>query len=359
MGITRWSTQTHEPDADQQEALAALRAVAACQRARATTAQAARVGCTSTTIAALVRRGEVERRRQGLLRFATAADDERARDWETVLASGGDPTTAEVLAERAARRKVERGSASPAQAREWRPDPPGQDVALCRGTALRALGVERARRFDFCDVLVGGTSAPTVPWATVHRTRRLEACDRTRLAEVPATTGARSLVDLSPTTAWVDLLALADDTLCARLTSRRWLNRRAVALRPGRPAVQPLIDITGSGAEGLFHSWLERAGARVLADAALPTPEWQVSVHDDRGKVGVVDACWRRGRLDRDVVWELEGLRFHTTPRQRRRDADRFNRLTLCHVVVRHTWEDVVRDPERVVADLERALRQP
>lgn len=358
MTITRWSRRTHTPGTDQQEALVAVRAVAARQRGRVTTAQAARVGCTRATIAALVRRGEVERRRQGLLRFVTAVDDEPARDWETLLAAGGDPTTAEVLAERSAQRKVERGS-SPAQAREWRTDPPGQDVALCRGTALRALGVERARRFDFCDVLVGGTTAPLVPWATVHRTRRLEACDVTRLAEVPATTGARSLVDLSPAVLWVDLLALADDTLCARQTSRRWLHRRAGALRPGRPAVQPLIDVTEPGAEGLFHSWLERAGAQVLADAALPAPEWQVPIHDDRGRVGVVDACWRRGRFERDVVWELEGLRFHTTPRQRRRDTDRFNRLTLGHAVVRHTWEDVVRDPERVVADLDRALRQP
>lgn len=359
MPVTRWSSATHLLSADQQEALLCLRRVAAAQQGRASTAQAARVGCAPATVVAVVRRGEAVRPRRGLLRFAAAPEHEAARDWETVLAAGADPTTAEVLAQRAAERKVADGEAeSLAQAREPRADPPGQDVALCRATALRALGVERARRFDHGDVLVHGSSAPTVPWATVHRTRRLERCDLTRQAGVPTTTGARSLLDLGSGVAWADRLALADDVLCARLSSRGWLHRRAVALRPGRPHIQPIVEVTGDGAEQLFHSWLERQGGQLVADAGLPAPRWQVPVDDDRGRIGVVDACWRRdGR--RDVVWELEGLRFHTAPAQRRRDADRFNRLTLRHVVVRHTWEDVVRDPQRVVADLQRALAQP
>lgn len=360
MTPTRWSSDTHRVSADQQEALLCLRRVAATQQGRVSTAQAARVGCAPATVVALVRRGEAVRPRRGLLRFSAAPDDERAHDWETVLAAGADPTTAEVLAQRAAERKFANGeAASLAQAREWREDPPGKDVALCRATALRALGVERARRFDHGDVLVSGSSAPTVPWATVHRTRRLERCDVTRQAGVPTTTGARSLLDLRSDMAWADRLALADDVLCARLSSRQWLHRRAVALRPGRPHIQPIVDITAEGAEQLFHSWLERQGARLVADAGLPAPRWQVAVDDDRGRIGVVDACWVRDVSRRDVVWELEGLRFHTGPAQRRRDADRFNRLTLQHVVVRHTWEDVVRDPQRVVADLERALAQP
>lgn len=356
----RWSSQTHRPAPDQAAAVTCLRRVAARQRGRASTAQAARVGCTRATLAALVRRGEATRSRQGVLRFATAADDERARDWATVLAAGADPTTADVLAEHETERwAAEEPSASPAQLRRWREDPPGQDVALARATALRALGVTRARAFDACDVVVHGSSAPVVPWATVHRTRRLDRCDVTRLADVPVTTGARSLIDLARLVTWADLLALADDLLCARLTSRGWLHRRAVTLRPGRPAVQPLIDITGDSAEQLFHSWLERRGARVVADGGLASPSWQVPIHDRRGRIGVVDACWRRGDFARDVVWELEGLRFHTSPAQRRRDTDRFNRLTLGHVVVRHTWEDVVRDPARVVADLQRAFAEP
>lgn len=360
MPVTRWSSATHLVSADQQEALLCLRRVAAAQHGRASTAQAARVGCAPATVVAVVRHGEAVRPRRGLLRFAAAPEHEPARDWETVLAAGADPTTAEVLAQRAAERKVADGeAASLAQAREMRADPPGQDVALCRATALRALGVERARQFDHGDVLVHGSSPPTVPWATVHRTRRLARCDVTRQAGVPTTTGARSLLDLGSDVAWADRLALADDVLCARLSSREWLHRRAVALRPGRPHIQPIVDLTGDGAEELFHSWLERQGGRLVADAGLPAPRWQVPVDDDRGRIGVVDACWRRDGPRRDVVWELEGLRFHTAPAQRRRDADRFNRLTLRHVVVRHTWEDVVRDPQRVVADLERGLAQP
>jgi hypothetical protein len=51
-------------------------------------------------------------------------------------------------------------------------------------------------------------------------------------------------------------------------------------------------------------------------------------------------------------------LRFHTTPRQRRRDAERFNRLQDAEYRPRRfTWEDVVNRPVWVVESLYRALR--
>jgi hypothetical protein len=78
-------------------------------------------------------------------------------------------------------------------------------------------------------------------------------------------------------------------------------------------------------------------------------------VHDDGGRIGICDAVWLIGTVL--VVVELEGLRFHTTPSQRRRDAERFNRLLEAGCTVRRfTWHDVVTDPGAVARSVARAL---
>lgn len=115
-----------------------------------------------------------------------------------------------------------------------------------------------------------------------------------------------------------------------------------------------LRDATGPGGPGMFRSLLERVTAHVYRAAAIPDPEWNVPVHDSRGLIGVVDALWRRWR----VIAEKEGLRFHSSPRQRRSDARRFNRLCEGgYVPRRFGWEDVVHRPVEVAATVLRALR--
>jgi hypothetical protein len=72
------------------------------------------------------------------------------------------------------------------------------------------------------------------------------------------------------------------------------------------------------------------------------------------GRIGIVDALWRLWR----VVSEKEGLRFRTTPAQRHRDAERFNRLLDAEYAARRfTWLDVVERPTYVAATLARTLR--
>jgi hypothetical protein len=94
--------------------------------------------------------------------------------------------------------------------------------------------------------------------------------------------------------------------------------------------------------------------SHVYRAGGIPDPEWNVRVYDDEGLIGVVDALWSRWR----VVSEKEGLRFHTTPSQRKSDARRFNRLgDAGYTARRFTWEDIVHDPVRVAATILRALR--
>jgi hypothetical protein len=85
----------------------------------------------------------------------------------------------------------------------------------------------------------------------------------------------------------------------------------------------------------------------------LPPPEWNVEVRDGAGRIGIVDALWRPWH----VIGETEGLRFHTTPAQRRKDAERFNRLLDAEYAARRfTWLDVVERPTYVAATLAKPL---
>lgn len=341
----RWAVDDHAAAGDQVVAIRALRHRGAQQAGRFTSAQAQRLGCRPATLQRLRGTGEIEHVRQGVWRFLAAPTDSHSGDWETVLAAGAGAGLVVVPGAD--------GDASPLEDPEHR-----EGLAVLSGaTALSRMGVTRATAHDRTDVLLQGRGRPRVPWARVHRTRHLSASDVTVRFGPPMTTAARALVELTTTLAWADVLALLDDVLCARLGSRSWVHRRAVALRPGRPRVQWLIDATEPGAEAEFRSWLERTFSCVLADWGVPAPRWNVPVSDEHGRIGVVDCVWQRPGFARDLIVELEGLRFHTAPAQRRGDAERFNRLTRRHAVLRFTWEDVMRRPEHVMAEVTERLR--
>ncbi|PSO52129.1 MAG: hypothetical protein BRC31_05340 [Actinobacteria bacterium QS_5_72_10] len=342
----RWAAHDHVAADDQAAAVEALRRCGARQAGRFTSAQAQRLGCRPMTLRRLRAVGEIEPVRKGVWCFVAAPADGLALDWETVLAAGAGAGLLVTLEEDDADALAE-------------PEHRDGLAVLSGATALDRMGVTRAAAHDRTDVLLQGRGRPRVPWARVHRTRHLSGSDVTVRFGPPMTTATRALVELTTVLPWADVVALLDDVVCARLASRSWANRRAWALRPGRPRVQWLIDVTEPDAEPDFRSWLERTFGDLVVDAGLPRPQWNVAVSDERGRIGVVDCRWSRSGFARDLVVELEGLRFHTAPAQRRADAARFNRLTRRHAVLRFTWEDVVRRPEETVAQVADRLRLP
>lgn len=224
-------------------------------------------------------------------------------------------------------------------------------VAVSHLAAAVVHGI-RATNTALPEITVMGKAVPVVHGVTVHRTSLLEPRDVQIVHGTPVTTGARMLCDLTGVLPDAKFVTLLDDTICARVASRKRACERAQQLRPGRPRLARLIELTEPGAEGTFRSYLERTFSETVTAAGLPQPRWNEAVHDRHGQIGIVDALWDWIPL----ITEVEGLRFHTKPAARQRDAERFNRLTDVARVRRFTYRDVMERPEYVIASLREAL---
>ncbi len=118
----------------------------------------------------------------------------------------------------------------------------------------------------------------------------------------------------------------------------------------GLAGMQQLAEVHRDLADGA-HSYGERELLVLLRQAGLRGWEANARVSLPGGYV-VVDVAFRHWRL----AIEVDGRAFHTDRRSFQRDRTRQNRLTNAGwTVLRYTWEDVTRRPERVVAEIEAA----
>ena len=229
----------------------------------------------------------------------------------------------------------------------------GGGAAASMHTAAALHGLTRVGRLQPVQICLPQSHQDQLWDVIVHRTRRLEPCDVTEIDGIPATTATRTLIDLAAVTDKASLTALVDDAMGLGIVNRSWLHRRALALRNGRRGVGILVALTSNEAESKFRSWLERRAAYVISEGRVPVPRWNEPIREGARLLGVADACWPGHRL----IAEFDGLRFHSTPDQRRADAERERELVLAGWrVLRFTWLDVEQQPETVCAALLRAL---
>jgi hypothetical protein len=292
----------------------ALRILASLQGGQFATAQAHALGLTPAAIKWLAASGETHGVRRGVWRFVSAdAPDAAVSAW---LACWPGAWISHVSAAKRHGLKI----AGPAD--------PTTHLTVERARSLRIDGI------------------------AIHRSRSMDSTDRVWIDGVAYTTVARTVCDLADSDAPWPTLSRLDDAVAAG-AAPGWIHARATALLPGRPECRLICAATAPGAAAVFRSLLERIASHVYRAGHLPDPEWNVRVHDDDGLIGIVDALWRPW----SVISEKEGLRFHTTPRQRRKDAERFNRLLdSTYDPRRFTWHDVVERPLYVVATLARPL---
>lgn len=227
------------------------------------------------------------------------------------------------------------------------------DGVASHRTALYLHGVRCLRKTGVIEVSAPRGCATALAGIRVRSRRHLPAEDRAVVDGIPCTTAERALIDVAGELEHRTRLAVLEEALYSRSADRRRFVRRARACSRGRPGVRTLAETADDRGAARFRSWLEAEASQRWQEAGLVEPSWNVDVYDRAGRIGEVDAVFPGGV----VVVELDGLRFHSSPAQRRQDKARDRRLVLSgRVVLRFDWKDVVERPQLVIDQIGEAL---
>ncbi|MEE8603655.1 DUF559 domain-containing protein [Euzebya tangerina] len=196
------------------------------------------------------------------------------------------------------------------------------------------------------ELVVHGSARPTVAQnVVVHRTRRLERFDLTKINGIPCTTVERALIDVAGRLSERARLELMDDAVMKGLADRDLLHGRCLDLVSGRSGVRTLLEATRPGAELAFKSSLEKAGLELLHRAGVR--DMRINVIPERAPAaGVTDVVSETDRL----IVDWDGLRFHSSRRARERDNEKSNQCALAgYTLLRFTWNHVHHQPVYVI----------
>lgn len=228
---------------------------------------------------------------------------------------------------------------------------PGRAVA-CRRTALHLQSPTRFERPPRLQVLVAHGGTLPLDGVDVHETRRAGE-NGVLAAGLWCTSGAAVLLDEARGADLDDLTQLVDDVICARLAGRTEAHDLAVAQGRGRSGAGTIRALTAPGARAVFRSRLERDGAAALDAGGVSPRLVNLVVRDQRGRIREVDVLFPVERL----VVEWDGLRFHDSEAERRRDRAGDRRLVVAgYRVLRFGWREVRRRPGAVAAEVRAAL---
>jgi hypothetical protein len=212
-------------------------------------------------------------------------------------------------------------------------------VASHRSAAavFRLRGFEQYRRT--VEITVDGPRAPRLPGVVAHKARALE---RTEVGVIPVTMPRQTLVDLAHVEPRLAEGAL-NHALGLELVRLPALVRYLCDLgrRPGSARLRELVELQIKG-ERPTESWLEDRVLEFMRGCGLPEPVRQFWLHLPNG---------RRIRFDfalpeRRAAVEADSRLWHTTPADRRRDAERDQAARLFGwSVTRVTWLDLEEQP--------------
>ena len=161
---------------------------------------------------------------------------------------------------------------------------------------------------------------------------------------IPATSVARTLIDLVTDMDFADGVALVEAALRGDplLLDELSAERRRRLPRRRRSHVEHVLDFSGT----LSESVLESHARVVFATAGLPVPVQQAVIRVDGRFVARVDFLWPAARL----IVEVDGLGKYTEPGALQSEKSRQNRLIAAgYTVLRFTWADIRQRPDAVV----------
>jgi very-short-patch-repair endonuclease len=229
----------------------------------------------------------------------------------------------------------------------------GSGAVLSHRSAAALWGIRDADRGSV-DVTAPNRRGRHPPGIDAHR-HSLPASDWMIVRGIPCTSVERTLLDLAaviPVWQLRKALAEAEVLRIVDLSTLRALLRRSKGRR-GVGRLRSLLDELRPETKRT-RSELERMFLRMCCNGGLPTPEVNVSLHVS-GRRLKPDFLWR----DAGLIVEADSRRFHDTDSAFQHDRRREQLLQLAGWrVSRCTWEQVEREPQRLVETIQALLAQ-
>ncbi len=217
----------------------------------------------------------------------------------------------------------------------------GENAVAARATAAFVHGL-REKRPPIIDVSIPRTmSSRRLPGAHFRRATRVDAVTR---GGIRVTTVPQTIVDLSSTP---ELDGVLDNAIHKRRTTVAQMKSYVAKLRtnPGLRRLRKLLD---DREKGRLTTELERRFDELLKRSPLPYPARQHPIGSRFADFAYVDER---------IVIELDGGDSHMRREVFEDDRARQNELVLRGwTILRFTWDDVTKRPERVVATIGQML---
>ncbi|MGH3442852.1 MAG: type IV toxin-antitoxin system AbiEi family antitoxin domain-containing protein [Nitriliruptorales bacterium] len=276
-------------------------------------------GVTRNGIASRVRSGDVTRVGRGIYRF-TAADPSREQRLLAAILACGDGAVASHLT-----------AAAVWTLGDLRPVAPFHVlVPDKRKREIDGVALHSSTTLDRLDVTVRGAMPVTTPWRTT-----VDAC------------GKLSVDEGEDLTIEVMRRRMATPAQLRAATER-------MGPAPGVAGVNQVLRSFDPEELVRLMSWLEAKFLREIRRRRLPMPKVNRRITNEHGRlIGKVDFIWERANL----VVEVDGLRWHSLPSQKRYDDDRQNALVLAggRMLRFGAWK-IERELDEVMATVAKAL---
>jgi hypothetical protein len=219
----------------------------------------------------------------------------------------------------------------------------GRTAVLSHRSAAANHGLLEDRR-ELPDVTVKGHARRPRRGIRVHSSTTLTAPDLATVDGIPCTSVARTLVDLGDSEPLRMVERAVDQAEVLRVFDLIAISEALERAGPRRgPGVLKAI-LAELGQPTLTDRELEELMLELIRTAGLHQPEVNAWITGD-GWAYKADFLWRAERL----VVETDGRAFHSSRRAFEHDRLRDQRLILAgYTVVRFTWRQLVREPERV-----------
>jgi uncharacterized protein DUF559/putative AbiEi antitoxin of type IV toxin-antitoxin system len=219
----------------------------------------------------------------------------------------------------------------------------GPEAAVSHQCAAALLGLRPDNR-SVIDVSVPATSARSRKGIHVHASRTLRPKDVTVCDGIRCTSAARTLVDLGDVVPARAVQRAVEQAEVLRVFDAKAIEEVLARAGPRRGAGVLRRVLRDLGDAGAVANDFEGDFLAICRAAAVPQPAVNAWLTLDDQAIKA-DFLWRHERL----IVETDGRATHATRQAFERDRLRDQRLTVAGFrVVRFTWRQVNREPERV-----------